>query len=886
MTRHGFRFLLCLAIFSQACSGCEDQTGTTPDGSDFGMDAGQDMPTDLPVPDSGTDQDQPDSDQTDMGADAEPDAETCESACGSDCCEATEECVQDACLPICEGTRCGASDELCCEGADVCIFDACLAPGQECQSSFECPDGEYCEPTLAACIPKDAINVVCEYRPPVGVFTPSPEQHFPGIERNGNFYNGSLTAPTVADVDGDGMPEVVVQMYRGNLAGAMLVVLNGEDFSLVAAGAVEELIPNTSGLAVGNVDTSTPELEIVGTAVEGGIALYRVNPTDQTITRIWHNNEGALGNFDYEGAPTLADLDGDGVPEIIAGFSVLDANGAIWNGLNGGPAGAQNSGSGMTVAVDIDRVADDQGNFHPEIVAGNRVMKLDGTMLWDQSANFGDGYPAVADLDGDGLPEIAAVGQGSLRVFSHDGTLVFGPIDLPGGGQGGPPTIADFDGDGQREISAAGRGQYTVFDPACTGDTPDPTLCPGGGQGEGILWTVTVQDISSSRTGSSVFDFDGDGRAEVVYNDECFLRVFDGITGAVLFETANSTRTGAEMPIVVDVDADFNAEIVVVGNNDQIARDNCEANFSNYPVGGTSGVFVFGDADDNWVSTRRVWNQHPFHITNVQDNGTVPAAPILHYQNPVTNSFRLNVQPDGVFNAPDLTISGVEIRNPTCGESVTVEIAVTVTNAGSLGVGAGTPVSVTATNGQGESVDVADVTTSQALLPSQSETILITWTVPAGWDAADFTIDGVVDPDGTINECDDANNSGSGATSAGGLTFDDLKITNLDVDDVTCSIGTVTITFSIQNDGAMPVPQDLPIVVEALRGATVIPIETVRTSAALQPGGTESFTVTWSTPASLIASSYDVRVSIDPNGEVTACSTDSQTEPGQCLPLQ
>ena len=41
-------------------------------------------------------------------------------------------------------------------------------------------------------------------------------------------------------------------------------------------------------------------------------------------------------------------------------------------------------------------------------------------------------------------------------------------------------------------------------------------------------------DHSSSATGSSVFDFEEDGYAEVVYNDETMLRIYDGETGAGL----------------------------------------------------------------------------------------------------------------------------------------------------------------------------------------------------------------------------------------------------------------------------------------------------------------------------------------------------------------
>ena len=61
---------------------------------------------------------------------------------------------------------------------------------------------------------------------------------------------------------------------------------------------------------------------------------------------------------------------------------------------------------------------------------------------------------------------------------------------------------------------------------------------------------------SSSATGSSVFDFEADGAAEVVYNDECFLRAYEGATGRVLFQVPNSSRTATEYPVIVDVDTD------------------------------------------------------------------------------------------------------------------------------------------------------------------------------------------------------------------------------------------------------------------------------------------------------------------------------------------
>ena len=51
-------------------------------------------------------------------------------------------------------------------------------------------------------------------------------------------------------------------------------------------------------------------------------------------------------------------------------------------------------------------------------------------------------------------------------------------------------------------------------------------------------WKRDTEDDSSRVTSSSVFDFNGDGAAEVVYNDECYFRVYDGHDGEVLFTAA------------------------------------------------------------------------------------------------------------------------------------------------------------------------------------------------------------------------------------------------------------------------------------------------------------------------------------------------------------
>ena len=75
--------------------------------------------------------------------------------------------------------------------------------------------------------------------------------------------------------------------------------------------------------------------------------------------------------------------------------------------------------------------------------------------------------------------------------------------------------------------SRRGNGYY-VISPDCV-KTPAPAKCKG--PGSGVLWTSSTQDTSSPRTGSSVFDFNSDGKPEAVYRDECWLRVYNGADG-------------------------------------------------------------------------------------------------------------------------------------------------------------------------------------------------------------------------------------------------------------------------------------------------------------------------------------------------------------------
>jgi hypothetical protein len=142
------------------------------------------------------------------------------------------------------------------------------------------------------------------------------------------------------------------------------------------------------------------------------------------------------------------------------------------------------------------------------------------------------------------------------------------PVAVEGFNLGGPATIADFDGDGRPEAGIAGGTAYALYDFNRAGE--EVVLAAGEAPPEPgamfVRWTTATQDASSSSTGSSVFDFQSDGAAEVSYQDECNIYILDGRTGFPQLVLPNSSGTVHEYPLVVDVDGDGAAEFLTVAN--------------------------------------------------------------------------------------------------------------------------------------------------------------------------------------------------------------------------------------------------------------------------------------------------------------------------------
>jgi len=473
-------------------------------------------------------------------------------------------------------------------------------------------------------VPDDAMDAPgpCDYEAPPDSFDPVLKWEWAG---DGLIVN-SATTPLVAnltDDNGDGSidlcdtPDVVVLANAEgfNNDPGTIYVLDG------ATGAVHFAIDH--GLddmnpALGDIDDDGIP-EIVAQSFQGGAVVFE---HDGELK--WQSPTGVWPRFN---AISLADLDNDGDVELLyphglvldhEGNVVIGASSEFWEGST-------------PVAIDLD------GDSDLEIIDGRRVFHHDGTPMWTYSdldcpvpPDGADIMVGVADFNDDGAPDIFMSGMpdGGAAMFcivDGNGELLLSLPALPEAPDAidwlRPPAIHDVNGDGTPEVGVGGSTQYFAV------------LGVQGGALMPLFVATGLED--SGNAGATAFDFLGDGTAEAIYMDHTRLLAYDS-TGEIQFMVGRSSYTQIEYPVVADIDSDGSAEFIVTSN------------------GGEAPVRVFHDARDRWVPARRIWNQHAYHVTNVREDGTIPAVQAPFWQQ--LNTFRTQAQ--------IATTSGVSCRPP------------------------------------------------------------------------------------------------------------------------------------------------------------------------------------------------------------------------------
>jgi hypothetical protein len=625
----------------------------------------------------------------------------------SNTCEQTAQCG--------DGCSCG---EGCCPAGSVCVGSGarCWEQGKSCTTSDDCEDADtYCSSGI--CLPylsgtTKQSDATCRLKADLPTLVPEVKCRWPGENVPAQFPDSVQVAgtPMVVDFNLDNdpttsKPSIVFVSYEPpySAQNGVLRIIDGQtcNTQFTIAGSLP-ILPDASP-ALGNLDVPTcprdcpdplgdarpeivfPVVDRSGASPRPHILAYRYDPGTGSFVQWWDTPTTTAVEKLF--SISIDDLDNDGKPEVITADQVIAPNGKNVPGEVLFPIPFR-GGRGL---IEPPVITDITGDRFPDVITSQGIYvwsvidnKLELAEFWpDGAVPIEAAFTAVAELTDEAFdplegpqPEMVVVdAEGSVAVMNIQGRIIQ-RSNVPEGA-GGPPTIADFDGDGRMEYATAGPEDFTVFDLDCrTGDKFNPDGCKTArtGNANAVLWSKPSLDTSSGTSGSSVFDFDGDGKAEVVYADECFMRIYDGATGDVLQSVPRSARTGWEYPVIADVDGDGHAEIVV-GTNDNNPGFTCPDDDRLKPEtksAPTHGITVWGNA--GWAGSRPVWNQYSYYVSHVNDDGTIPAGrdvPRFWMSGEGTNSFRENTQgdPKTAFSFDQADLTTVALPDVPCIEA-------------------------------------------------------------------------------------------------------------------------------------------------------------------------------------------------------------------------
>ena len=503
----------------------------------------------------------------------------------------------------------GSSDEPgCCPAGNVCTAEKTCAPTTACKGNLECSGdtvcgGSNCNPWSNLAQANRGFDLGCRDSIDLPSLKPVEQCSWPGATPPADHPESVqvLGTPMVADFDFDGNPgeihpSIVFISYEDPAAAnGVLRVIDGASCKLQfsVAGSppfIQEISP-----AIGDVDGDrrpdivVADLSTLGTGSKAGVAVYSIDAgtSFKQIARQTGSNTTEFSRI------SLADLDGlqDGLPEIVTDTAIY----AMKTGAAGGLSGIVVKRSFDALAVSLREppmVRDVTGDKIAEIITPQGIFNWDeekqdlvvtqarALPLFNPPGDGPDpslafiGMANLVNLDRNSLQrdsvEMVSIGANKMLVTQVDGDVL---LNVSGSGMvGGPPVIADFDADGRMEFASPGFDQISAFDLDCASNNPDvqanPQNCknPKGPNPQGLLWTQT-EGIHGASSGASVFDFDGDERAEVVYADQCYLRIMEGVSGATLFSVPRSSITRFDYPVIADVDGDGHTEIVTAQND-------------------------------------------------------------------------------------------------------------------------------------------------------------------------------------------------------------------------------------------------------------------------------------------------------------------------------
>jgi hypothetical protein len=392
------------------------------------------------------------------------------------------------------------------------------------------------------------------YKNTGGATTPIYVQQIGAANPFNGINEGSSSAPTLADLDGDGDLDAIVGENSGTL-----------NYYKNTGGATTPIYQQIGSNPFSGIDVrlrSTPtfadldgdgDLDAIVGESDGTLNYYK--NTGKATTPIYAKQTGTANPFSVinvgsSSAPTFADLDGDGDLDAVVGMRVRML------------AYYKNTDS-ATIPVYAERI----GTANP----------FNGIDVGASST------PTLADLDGDGdLDAIVGESDGTLNYYQNTGTATppiytqqigaanpFNGIDV---GLSSAPTLADLDGDGDLDV-IVGDSFGTLKYYKNTGSATPPLYA----QQTGMTNPFNGIDVGSRST-PTFADLDGDGDLDAIVGENSGTLKYYRNTGTAT-TPIYSEQTGAanpfngidvgsrSTPTLADLDGDGDLDAIVGENS-------------------------------------------------------------------------------------------------------------------------------------------------------------------------------------------------------------------------------------------------------------------------------------------------------------------------------
>jgi hypothetical protein len=398
-------------------------------------------------------------------------------------------------------------------------------------------------------------------------------------------YGESYGSPSAADLDRDGDMEIVVGTKDSRVAALH------HDGTLVRGWpqfTADEVWGET---ALGDLD-GDGDLEVAAGDRDGYLWAWNWdgsvvntdnNPELDSDAPGWPRETAG----EIRSAPTLADLDGDGLPEIL----VSSLANAVYCWRGDGSGYIDTTGVFRATASNVwasPAVGDLDGDGSPEVVVGTwlsggdaqvYVWNADGTdftgsspfaeasgMIWTSAA--------IGNLDGDAeLEFILGTDAGILYAWNHDGTGlldgagIFARLRDSHQKFRSSPALGDLDGDGDLEIVIGSDWANSLSDTVYAWHHDGTGAMPGGSR---VVGTVD-EAFEYAPSSAALADADGDGETDIlICSEDGKVWAWDR-GGSVLEGWPVQTRLACyASPGVEDLDGDGDIEVFIAGYDSRV----------------------------------------------------------------------------------------------------------------------------------------------------------------------------------------------------------------------------------------------------------------------------------------------------------------------------